>query len=32
MKDLMSKSSSMSEDQLSAIANKLIRSKNGGKA
>lgn len=32
MKDLMSKSSSMSEDQLGAIANKLIRSKNGGKA
>lgn len=32
MKDLMSKSSTVSEDQLSAIANKLIRSKNGGKA
>lgn len=32
MKDLMSKSSTMSEDQLSAIANKLLRSKSGGKA
>lgn len=32
MKDLMHKSSTVSEDQLSAIANKLIRSKNGGKA
>jgi hypothetical protein len=32
MKDLMHKSSKVSEDQLSAIANKLIRNKNGGKA
>lgn len=32
MKDLMHKSSTMSEDQLSAIANKLLRNKNGGKA
>ena len=32
MKDLMHKSSTMSEDQLSAIANKLLRSKNGGKS
>jgi hypothetical protein len=32
MKDLMHKSSTMSEDQLSAIANKLKRSKNGGKS
>lgn len=32
MKDLMHKSSTMSEDQLSAIANKLLRSRVGGKA
>ena len=32
MKDLMHKSSTMSEDQLSAIANKLKKNKNGGKA
>lgn len=32
MKDLMHQSSKVSEDQLSAIANKLIRSKNGGKS
>lgn len=32
MKDLMHKSSTMSEDQLSAIANKLLRNKSGGKS
>lgn len=32
MKDLMHQSSTVSEDQLSAIANKLLRNKAGGKA
>lgn len=32
MKDLMSKSSTVSEDQLGAIANKLLRNKAGGRA
>lgn len=32
MKELMSQSSTISEDQLSTIANKLMRNKNGGKA
>ena len=32
MKDLMHQSSTMSEDQLSSIANKLLRGKSGGKS
>lgn len=31
MKELMNQSSTMSQDQLGAIANKLLRNKNGGK-